>query len=130
MRFFVQTVDVEGHAVLQQRVQGVFLADELFQHRVFYVAFDVTYGELGTWINTIGDGGFLAFYCLIELDVCMHVSFVVQHLSQVLDGAFGLTLVINHGVLSDFAEQTCSPVGGVNSSETVDLEGNLRSGFS
>lgn len=125
--FFVETVDVEWHAVLQKRFLGVGLTNQLFQCRVFYVAFDVTDSELCTRVDDVDDVDFLAFDGFVELDVGVHVSLVIHHLSQILNSAFCFILVVDDGVLSDFAEQTCGPVGGVDTSEAVDLKRNFRS---
>ena len=124
---FVESVDVERHAMSEQGVQCVVLTNQLFQHRIIDVATDVADGELSAWVDDIGDVDLLSFDGFVELDICVHISFVVHHLPQILNGTFSLALVVDDGILSNLAEQTCCPVRGIDTSETVDLEGYLRS---
>ena len=120
--FFVQPVDVERHTMSQQGVQGVVITEQLTQHRVFHLTFDIAYGELGTWVDAIGDGGLLAFHLLVKLDIGMHVSFVVEYLTQILNGTLCLYRVIDDWILTDLTEQTRGPVRSINTTEAVNLE--------
>ena len=101
------------------------MTEQLPQHGVSHLPVDVTDGELCAWVNEIGDGHFLPLHMFAEKDVVVHIPLVVEYLTEVLNGSLSLFLTEDDGVLSDFAKQTGSPVGCIDTTEAVDFERNL-----